>query len=35
MRLTTETGAGQCGTALAEACAISSIDLTVYMVQGI
>ena len=32
--LTTETGAGQWGTALAEACAAFGIDLTVYMVKG-
>ncbi len=31
--LTTETGAGQWGTALAEACAYFGIDLTVYMVK--
>ena len=32
--LTTETGAGQWGTALAEACAAFGLDLTVYMVRG-
>jgi tryptophan synthase beta chain len=32
-RLTTETGAGQWGTALAMACAYYGIDLTVYMVK--
>ena len=32
--LTTETGAGQWGTALAEACAYYGLDLTIYMVQG-
>jgi len=32
--LTTETGAGQWGTALAEACAHYGLDLTIYMVQG-
>ena len=32
--LTTETGAGQGGTALAEACAYYHIPLTVYMVKG-
>ncbi|MFP5522512.1 TrpB-like pyridoxal phosphate-dependent enzyme [Peptococcus simiae] len=32
-RLTTETGAGQWGTALAEACAHFGIDLSVYMVK--
>ena len=32
--LTTETGAGQWGTALAEACAFFGMDLTVYMVKG-
>lgn len=32
--LTTETGAGQWGTALAEACAYFGLDLTVYMVKG-
>ena len=32
--LTTETGAGQWGTALAEACAFFGLDLTVYMVKG-
>jgi tryptophan synthase beta chain len=31
--LTTETGAGQWGTALAEACSYYDIDLTVYMVK--
>ncbi|MEG0830324.1 MAG: TrpB-like pyridoxal phosphate-dependent enzyme [Anaerovoracaceae bacterium] len=31
--LTTETGAGQWGTALAEACSYFGIDLTVYMVK--
>lgn len=31
--LTTETGAGQWGTALAEACAFYNLDLTVYMVK--
>lgn len=31
--LTTETGAGQWGTALAEACSYYGIDLTVYMVK--
>ena len=31
--LTTETGAGQWGTALAEACAFYDLDLTVYMVK--
>lgn len=31
--LTTETGAGQWGTALAEACAYYGMDLTVYMVK--
>lgn len=31
--LTTETGAGQWGTALAEACAFFGLDLTVYMVK--
>jgi len=32
--LTTETGAGQWGTALAEACSYFKIPLTVYMVKG-
>lgn len=32
--LTTETGAGQWGTALAEACAFFDIPLTVFMVKG-
>ena len=32
--LTTETGAGQWGTALAEACAYFGMDLTVFMVKG-
>ncbi|MCL2174089.1 TrpB-like pyridoxal phosphate-dependent enzyme [Candidatus Saccharibacteria bacterium] len=32
--LTTETGAGQWGTALAEACAYFEMPLTVYMVKG-
>ena len=32
--LTTETGAGQWGTALAEACAFFGLDLTVYMVKA-
>lgn len=32
--LTTETGAGQWGTALAEACSFFDIPLTVYMVKG-
>ena len=32
--LTTETGAGQWGTAMAEACAAFGLDLTVYMVKG-
>lgn len=32
-RLTTETGAGQWGTALAMACAFYGLDLTVYMVK--
>lgn len=32
-RVTTETGAGQWGTALAEACSFFGIDLTVYMVK--
>lgn len=32
--LTTETGAGQWGTALAEACGYFGIPLTVYMVKG-
>lgn len=32
--LTTETGAGQWGTALAEACAYFDMPLTVYMVKG-
>ena len=32
--LTTETGAGQWGTALSEACAAFGIDLTVFMVKG-
>ena len=32
--LTTETGAGQWGTALAEACAAFGLDLTVFMVKG-
>ena len=32
--LTTETGAGQWGTALAEACAYFGIPLTVFMVKG-
>ena len=32
--LTTETGAGQWGTALSEACAAFGLDLTVYMVKG-
>lgn len=32
--LTTETGAGQWGTALAMACAYYGIDLTVFMVKG-
>lgn len=31
--LTTETGAGQWGTALSEACAFYNLDLTVYMVK--
>lgn len=31
--LTTETGAGQWGTALAEACSFFKLDLTVYMVK--
>jgi tryptophan synthase beta chain len=31
--LTTETGAGQWGTAMAEACAYFGLDLTVYMVK--
>lgn len=31
--LTTETGAGQWGTALSEACAYYNLDLTVYMVK--
>src|SRR5216683_1494716 len=34
-RLTTETGAGQWGSALAFACAIFGLDLTVYMVNAI
>ena len=34
MSLTTETGAGQWGTALAEACSYFNIPLTVYMVKG-
>ena len=33
-RLTTETGAGQWGTALAIACALFGIDLTVFMVKS-
>jgi len=33
MRLTTETGAGQWGTAMAMACAFYGLDLTVYMVK--
>lgn len=32
--LTTETGAGQWGTALSMACAYFDVDLTVYMVRG-
>jgi len=32
--LTTETGAGQWGTAMAEACAAFGLGLTVYMVRG-
>ncbi|MCV4608319.1 tryptophan synthase subunit beta, partial [Escherichia coli] len=32
--LTTETGAGQWGTALAEACSIFGLPLSVYMVKG-
>ncbi len=32
--LTTETGAGQWGTALAEACSFFDMDLTVYMVKA-
>ena len=32
--LTTETGAGQWGTALAEACGYFGIPLTVFMVKG-
>ena len=32
--LTTETGAGQWGTALAEACSYFGMDLTVFMVKG-
>src|SRR5699024_6754598 len=32
--LTTETGAGQWGTALAEACAYFGLPLTVFMVKG-
>ncbi|HEX3039787.1 MAG TPA: TrpB-like pyridoxal phosphate-dependent enzyme [Caproiciproducens sp.] len=32
--LTTETGAGQWGTALAEACAYFGVDLTVFMVKA-
>ena len=32
--LTTETGAGQWGTALSEACAAFGLDLTVFMVRG-
>lgn len=32
-KLTTETGAGQWGTALSEACSYFGIDLTVYMVK--
>lgn len=32
--LTTETGAGQWGTALSMACAFFNVDLTVYMVRG-
>ncbi len=32
--LTTETGAGQWGTALAEACAVFGLALTVFMVRG-
>ena len=32
--LTTETGAGQWGTALAESCAAFGLDLTVFMVKG-
>lgn len=32
--VTTETGAGQWGTALAEACSYFGIDLSVYMVKG-
>ena len=33
-RVTTETGAGQWGTALSMACAFYGLDLTVYMVKG-
>jgi tryptophan synthase beta chain len=33
-RLTTETGAGQWGTALSEACAAFGLELTVFMVKG-
>lgn len=33
VRLTTETGAGQWGTALAEACSYYGLDLTVFMVK--
>ncbi|MEG1448137.1 MAG: TrpB-like pyridoxal phosphate-dependent enzyme [Oscillospiraceae bacterium] len=33
-KLTTETGAGQWGTALAQACAFFGIDLTVFMVNA-
>ncbi len=32
--VTTETGAGQWGTALSEACSYFGLDLTVYMVKG-
>ena len=32
--LTTETGAGQWGTALAMACAYFGLELTVYMVKS-
>lgn len=34
MSLTTETGAGQWGTALSMACAFYGLDLTVFMVKG-
>jgi tryptophan synthase beta chain len=34
-RLTTETGAGQWGTALSLACTMSDLECTVYMVKAI